>query len=58
MISNRVLKKLILIGTGIVFLSYPAFDWYIVENIQPSMFMYVTAVLIGIGYIVYGALYK
>ena len=58
MIYNRKLKKLILICTGVVFLSFPVIDYNLAPEPAPSVLMYTIAVIAGIGYIVYGILYK
>jgi hypothetical protein len=58
MIKNRTYKKWILVLTGLVFIAYPAFDYYIAMNKDPMIIMYVIAVLIGLGYFIYGLVYK
>lgn len=58
MLTNRKIKKWILVLTGLVFIGYPAFDRYVAMNEEPFMFMYVIAVLIGLGYLGYGIKYK
>ncbi len=58
MIKNRAYKKWILILTGLVFMAYPAFDYYIALHKDPIIFMYVIAVIVGLGYFIYGLAYK
>ncbi len=54
MIMNRKPKKWILILTGLLFLVVPTFDYFTTSNKEPIVFMYIIAVIVGLGFVVYG----